>query len=78
MSVLASLPDRTGSFYSAAARRGGTRGAEGWGVRLLDLILAMVVFAMLLFIARHQFPSYAGMSYEPAPQAASPSPAPTS
>jgi len=45
----------------------------------LDFILAMIVLAALVFIARHQFPSYAAKTYVPAPpQAASPSPGPTS
>jgi hypothetical protein len=47
-------------------------------VRFFDLVLAIMVLAGLLFVARRQFPVYDGQSYSPTSQSASPSPAPTS
>jgi hypothetical protein len=50
------------------------------GVRFFDLILAIAVLAALLFIARHQFPSYQGKVFAPvnaqAESTSSPTPRP--
>ena len=51
------------------------------GVRFFDLILVVVVLAALLFIARHQFPSYEGKAFMPAysrvESVSNPTPGPT-
>jgi hypothetical protein len=78
-----------GSFYSPAASQGvaAPRGGwsiaralarEGWGVRLLDLILTLLVLWGLLVVARHQAPAYDDKTYAPAAaQTASPAPGAT-
>jgi hypothetical protein len=48
------------------------------GVRFFDLVLALVVLAALVLIARQEFPAYESRAMmPPSPTAAAPSPPPT-
>jgi hypothetical protein len=46
-------------------------------VRLFDLILALAMLAVLVFIASHEFPAYEGRAVRPAPPPAAASPLPS-